>query len=88
MKIFRSLLFLIITILTLLACSTLYLGYYLNINTLRATLESRELEKLNGTYATVNSLIKEEAEELLSLADLLKTSDGLPSSIKNTPSSG
>jgi PAS domain S-box-containing protein len=77
MKIFRSLLFLIITILTLLACSTLYLGYYLNINTLRATLESRELEKLNGTYATVNSLIKEEAEELLSLADLLKTSDGL-----------
>jgi PAS domain S-box-containing protein len=83
MKIFRSLPFLIITILTLLACSTLYLGYYLNINTLRATLESRELEKLNCAYTTVKSLINEESEELLSLAGLLKSSTGLPEALKS-----
>jgi PAS domain S-box-containing protein len=82
MKIIRSLPFLIIAILTILASSTLYLGYYLNIHTLRETLESRELEKLNGTFGTAKSIIMEESEELLTLIGILKTTQSLNAGLK------
>jgi len=77
MKIFRSLAFLIFLTLTLLACSTLYLGYQLNIHTLRETMEARELDKVQNIYSIIDSMINEETRHAAGFAKILQQSQKL-----------
>jgi hypothetical protein len=77
MKIIKSLSFLIMAILTILACGTFYLGHYLNIHTLRATPEARELDEVQPNYSIINSTIVEETKDPAALVELFQASQGL-----------
>ncbi len=50
----------LIALLLLVAVGTLLTGYFINIEALHNTLESRELSKANYTYSIINALISEE----------------------------
>ena len=77
MKIKNSLAIPIIILLVGVACSTLYVGYYINIHSLHDALEAREKSKAEGVYFIINSLIKEEINHLSKLSKLVSNNHEL-----------
>ena len=71
MRLRTSLAFPIIILLVVIACSTLYVGYYINLHGLRSALEARERDKADNVYFIINSLIKEDVASLSKLSKLV-----------------
>ena len=71
MRLKNSLAIPIIILLVVIACCTLYVGYYINIHSLRSALEARERDKADNVYFTINSLIKEDINYLSKLSKMV-----------------
>ena len=71
MRLRTSLAIPIIILLMVISCSTLYVGYYINIHSLRSALEARERDRADNVYFTIDSLIKEDITSLSKLSKLV-----------------
>ena len=61
----------IIILLIVVSCCTLYVGYYINIHSLRSSLEARERDRADNVYFNINSLIKEDINCLSRLSKMV-----------------
>ena len=77
MKVKKSLAFPIIIILIVVAFSSLFIGYYFNINLLTKTLEERDKAKNRDIIFIINSIIKIENNKLSALTKVLKENNEL-----------
>lgn len=77
MKLKKSLAFPIIFILIVVAFSSLFIGYYFNINLLTKTLEERDENKNRDIIYIINSIIKIEINKLSGLTKVLKENNEL-----------
>src|SRR4030042_2522737 len=77
-----SLLYLILSILIIVGTGTLLIGYYLNLDTLRETLEEREANKAHESYNWVNADIKHSIKDISALAPMLKQDPNLLNGLK------
>ena len=71
MRLKNSLAIPIIILLIVVACCTLYVGYYINIHSLRSALEARERDRADNVYFTIDSLIKEDINYLSKLSKMV-----------------
>jgi PAS domain S-box-containing protein len=71
----------IIVFLILISLSTLLIGYYVNLQSLNDSLESRELDKTSYVHFIINSIINQEIEKLAVLSKLLKDNQDLATSL-------
>ena len=72
-----SILYLILSIMIIVGCGTLLIGYYLNLDTLRTTLEEREASRAYEIYNWVNTDIKHSIRDISALAQILKQDPNL-----------
>ncbi len=68
-----SLAYPLIIIISLVAAATLYIGYSLNLDTLRETIQAREIDKSQAIYRAVKDKIDHEIKEIVVLSQVLKT---------------
>ena len=76
-----SLLYLILSILIIVAGGTLFIGFYLNQDTLRETMETGESNKANDISYWVNAEIKNIIRNLSTLSQLIKQDPKLVNSL-------
>ncbi len=88
MKIRNSLALPIIFILVFVAFSTLFVGYYFNIQILRKSLESREEDKTRDILFIINSMINEEIKNLAILSKVLREDKDLAAGLVHYHKSG
>jgi PAS domain S-box-containing protein len=81
MRIKGSLAIPILALLITVAVSTLLAGYYLNLHSLRGSLEKKEMEKTKNTLYLIKSLISEEIKNLSALSKALKENRELSSAL-------
>jgi len=72
MRLKISLAYFITIILILIASSTLFIGFYLNIDTLRNTIEARETDKAMSIYNAIKDKIDGEIKELVAISQIMK----------------
>jgi|GEM_PF-421717 PAS domain S-box-containing protein len=83
-----SLLYLIISILIIVAGSTLFIGFYLNAGTMRETMEAREASEARDITYWVNADIQKTIKSLSTLSQLLKQNDKLLDSLSQYQAQG
>jgi PAS domain S-box-containing protein len=81
MRLKNSLAVPIIILLVVIACCTLYVGYYINIHSLRSVLEARERDRADNVYFTINSLIKEDTNYLSRLSKMVSKNHELSTAL-------
>ncbi len=81
MKSKKSLAVPIIVFLLLISLSTLLLGYYINIRSLKTSLESREMDKVSYVHFIIKSIMDEEIKKLTALSKMLKDNQELITSL-------
>ena len=62
----------IIALLAVIALSTLLIGHWIGVASLRRALEAREEDQLSGIHSTIKAIIDTEVARLSSLSDLLQ----------------
>ncbi|MDA8124103.1 MAG: ATP-binding protein [Deltaproteobacteria bacterium] len=73
----KSLLTPIILLLLIVALSTLLIGYWISLDNLRRSLETRERDKVTGTHAIVKALINSEVDKVTAISNLFKNDRNL-----------
>ncbi|MBM4275012.1 MAG: hypothetical protein FJ134_11215 [Deltaproteobacteria bacterium] len=68
----KSLTIPIIAIFTAIACGTLFLGYFINISSLKDALETREADKANHINFIISSIIDDDIKRLSELSKVLR----------------
>ena len=81
MRLKNSLAIPIIILLVVVSSCTLYVGYYINMHSLRRALEARERDKADSVYFTINSLIKEDISYLPRLSKLVSKNHELSTAL-------
>ena len=71
----------ITVLLVVTACCTLYIGYYINIHSLRSALEARERDRADNVYFTIDSLIKEDIKYLSKSSKLVSQNHELDTAL-------
>ncbi|MEW6657623.1 MAG: PAS domain S-box protein [Thermodesulfobacteriota bacterium] len=83
-----SLLYLILAILIMVAGSSLFIGFYLNANTLQETMEAREASEARDITYWVNADIQKTVKNISTLSQLLKQNDQLVNSLNQYQAHG
>jgi PAS domain S-box-containing protein len=81
MRLKNSLAIPIIILLIVVSCCTLYVGYYINIHSLRSALEARERDRADNVYFTIASLIKEDINSLSKLSKMVSKNHELSTAL-------
>ena len=68
----KSLLFSIITLLVVIALSTLLIGYWISLANLRRSLEAKEEDKVSSIHSIVKSIIGMEIDKLVAISSLIR----------------
>jgi len=83
-----SLAYPIIIIISLVAAVTLVIGYYLNLYTLRETIEAREADRARAIYFTVKDKITNEIQEMVEYSQILKKNPQLLDGLRHYQAHG